>query len=75
MSLTGEHHDRSDRARPGQQGGPQRQPGNPIGWLLLACAVGYALAGLTQSSAGYGQLTRPSVLPGVTLAAWAASWL
>jgi class 3 adenylate cyclase len=52
-----------------------RQPGNPIGWLLLACAVGYALAGLAESYASYGQLTRPNVLPGVTLAAWAASWL
>jgi hypothetical protein len=52
-----------------------RQPGNPIGWLLLGCAVGYALAGLAQSYADYGQLTRPSVLPGITPAAWAASWL
>ena len=52
-----------------------RQPGNPIGWLLLGCAVGYAVAGLAESYASYGQFTRPSVLPGVTLAAWAASWL
>jgi hypothetical protein len=52
-----------------------RQPGNLIGSLLLACAVGYALAGLAASYAGYGQLTRPGGLPGGTLAAWAASWL
>jgi class 3 adenylate cyclase len=52
-----------------------RQPGNPIGWLLLACAVGYAVAGLAASYSGYGQLARPRVLPGVTLAAWATSWM
>jgi MFS family permease len=52
-----------------------RQPGNPIGWLLLACAVGYAVAGLSEAYSSYGQLTRPSVLPGVTLAAWASSWM
>jgi hypothetical protein len=52
-----------------------RQPGNPIGWLLLACAVGYAVAGLSEAYSSYGQLTRPSVLPGVTLAAWVSSWM
>jgi hypothetical protein len=52
-----------------------QQPGNPIGWLLLACAVGYALAGVTQTYAGYGLAAKPNVLPGATLADWAASWL
>jgi hypothetical protein len=52
-----------------------RHPRNPIGWLLSACAVGYALAGLTEAYARYGLGTRPSVFPGVTLAAWAASWM
>jgi MFS family permease len=46
-----------------------RQPGNPIGWLLLACAVGYALAGLTNAYASYGLNARPGELPGVPLAA------
>jgi MFS family permease len=44
-----------------------RQPGNPIGWLLLACAVGYALAGLTNAYASYGLNARPGELPGVAL--------
>jgi hypothetical protein len=52
-----------------------RQPRNPIGWLLVVSAVGYALAGLCQEYSSYGLHTRPVVLPGVTLAAWAASWL
>jgi hypothetical protein len=52
-----------------------QQPGNPIGWLLLACAAGYALAGLTNAYSSYGLVTRPGELPGVTLAAWASSWL
>jgi hypothetical protein len=52
-----------------------QQPGNPIGWLLLACATGYALAGLTNAYSSYGLVTRPGELPGVTLAAWASSWL
>ena len=46
-----------------------RQPGNPIGWLLVACAVGYALAGLTNAYSSYGLHTRPGELPGVPLAA------
>jgi hypothetical protein len=52
-----------------------RQPRNPIGWLLLACALGYAVAGLTNAYASYGLVTRPGELPGITLAAWTSSWL
>jgi MFS family permease len=52
-----------------------RQSRNPIGWLLLACALGYAVAGLTNAYASYGLFTRPGELPGITLAAWASSWL
>jgi hypothetical protein len=52
-----------------------RQPGNAIGWLLVGCAVGYALAGLANGYSNYGLHTRPGELPGVTLAAWATSWL
>jgi len=33
-----------------------RQPRNPIGWLLLGCAVGYALAGLCQEYSSYGYI-------------------
>jgi MFS family permease len=51
------------------------QPGNLIGWLLLACAVGYAVAGLTNAYALYGLNTRPGELPGITMAAWVASWM
>jgi hypothetical protein len=45
-----------------------RQPGNPIGWLLLACAVSYALAGLTNAYASYGRNVGPDELAGVALA-------
>jgi MFS family permease len=45
-----------------------RQPGNPIGWLLLACAVSYSLAGLTNAYASYGRNVRPGELAGVALA-------
>jgi hypothetical protein len=44
-----------------------QQPSNPIGWLLLACAVGYALAGLTNAYSSYGLNTRPGELPAVAL--------
>jgi MFS family permease len=46
-----------------------RQPGNAIGWLLVACAVGYALAGLTNAYSSYGLHTRPGELPAIPLAA------
>jgi hypothetical protein len=52
-----------------------RQPDNPIGWLLVGCAVGSALAGLTNAYSSYGLVTRPGELPAVTLAAWASSWM
>jgi hypothetical protein len=52
-----------------------RQPGNPIGWLLVGCAVGDSLAGLTNGYSSYGLAARPGELPGVTLAAWASSWM
>ena len=52
-----------------------RQPGNPIGWLLLACAVSYALAGLTNAYASYGRNVRPGELAGVALAGVASGVL
>jgi hypothetical protein len=52
-----------------------RQPGNPVGWLLVGCGVGEALAGLTNGYSNYGLDVRPGELPGVTLAAWASSWM
>jgi hypothetical protein len=52
-----------------------RQPGNPIGWLLVGCAVGDSLAGLTNGYSSYGLVARPGEFPGVTLAAWASSWM
>jgi MFS family permease len=45
-----------------------RQPGNVIGWLLLACAVSSALAGLTNAYASYGRHARPGELAGAALA-------
>jgi signal transduction histidine kinase len=49
-------------------------PRNPIGWLLLALAVGGVLDGLAGAYAGYS-VKHVADLPGTRLAAaWTASW-
>jgi hypothetical protein len=51
-----------------------RQPRNPIGWILVAAGLGYALAGVTISYANYAFAPGHS-LPAATAVAWAGNWL
>jgi len=52
-----------------------RQPRTPIGWLLLAQGLCWELSGALAGYANYTLFSRPGVLPGGVLAAWALSWL
>lgn len=52
-----------------------RQPGTPIGWLLLAQGLCWEFSGALAGHANYALFSRPGVLPGGELAAWALNWL
>jgi len=52
-----------------------RQPRTPIGWLLLAQGLCWELSGTLAGYANYTLFSRPAVLPGPELAAWAVNWL
>jgi signal transduction histidine kinase len=51
-----------------------RRPENPIGWLLLAVALGVAFTAFAGAYATYALITRPGSLPGGELMAWFQSW-
>ena len=51
-----------------------RRPDNPIGWLLLAMGLAWAIAGLTGTYAQYALVAERNALPGVVAMAWLASW-
>ena len=52
-----------------------RQPRSPIGWLLLAQGFCWELSGALAGYTNYTLFSRPGVLPGGMLAAWALNWL
>jgi hypothetical protein len=47
-----------------------RQPGNKVGWLLLAAGLCLAVASFGESYARYALVTAPGSLPGGLYAAW-----
>jgi hypothetical protein len=47
-----------------------RQPGNPVGWLLLAAGLCIAVSSFGESYARYALMTAPGSLPGGLVAAW-----
>jgi hypothetical protein len=52
-----------------------RQPRNPVGWLLVAVAVGITVRFVGESYAHYALITAPGSLPGGLEAAWVQwSW-
>jgi len=53
----------------------RRHTKNSIGWLLLAAGLVNSIVEFCIEYATYALLTKPSVLPYGTLAAWTASWL
>jgi class 3 adenylate cyclase len=53
----------------------RRQPGNALGWLLLANGFLAAAGVFCQGYAVYGALAHPGSLPGVVWLAWIYSWI
>jgi len=51
-----------------------RQPENPVGWLMCASGLAYALVGLTDAYASGLRDHPPDPLPGSTAAAWMSNW-
>jgi signal transduction histidine kinase len=52
-----------------------RNPGNPIGWLMMTVGLTFLLAGLSDEFLTYTAETNPGSLPGGTLAAWVTNWI
>ncbi len=52
-----------------------RTSGNPIGWLMIAVAAAFVLAGLSDEYASYALVTEPGSLPWGTFAAWLSNWV
>jgi signal transduction histidine kinase len=53
----------------------RHRPANPVGWLLLANAVSFALLDACGQAATYGTVTRPGAVPGADALAWPQTWL
>ena len=47
-----------------------RRPGNPVGWILCASALAYAVGGFTGNYAHYTFNIEPGALPAGALVAW-----
>jgi hypothetical protein len=52
-----------------------RVPDNPLGWIFLACALGAATGGVTETYAYHGLANAPGSVPGAVVAAWIFSWV
>src|SRR5207249_9312354 len=48
---------------------------NPIGWLFLVIATGFALFPLSYAYVMRGLISAPGSLPGTSFAAWVRSWV
>ncbi len=51
-----------------------RNPANPIGWLMMAFGVGFAVSGLADEWATYAYVTDPGGLPLGGFFVWLANW-
>jgi signal transduction histidine kinase len=52
-----------------------RRPDNPIGWILCAVGLSFALGSLSGEYATYTLITEPGSLPGGHLMAWLGTWI
>jgi hypothetical protein len=50
-------------------------PGNPLGWLFLAIALGVAVGGLAENVAFHGLVDDPGSVPGAMVFAWVYAWV
>jgi signal transduction histidine kinase len=51
-----------------------KNPGNPIGWLMIAFGLGFLVGGLSSEWATYAYGTNPGALPLRTFWAWLGNW-
>ncbi|MBA3737387.1 MAG: hypothetical protein H0W97_02355 [Actinobacteria bacterium] len=52
-----------------------RVPSNPIGWILLAAALGTGLQELAAQYSNYGIYDSPGAVPRADVAAWIPEWV
>jgi signal transduction histidine kinase len=52
-----------------------RRPDNPIGWILCAAGLSFALGSLSGEYATYALVTKPGSLPAGALMAWLGTWI
>jgi signal transduction histidine kinase len=52
-----------------------RRPDNPIGWILCAVGLSFALGSLSGEYATYAFITKPGALPGGHVMAWLGTWI
>jgi signal transduction histidine kinase len=52
-----------------------RNPGNPIGWLMMGVGAVFVIGGFFEEYANYAYVTRPGELPGGLFAVWVINWI
>jgi len=52
-----------------------RNPGNPIGWLMMAFGLGFLLSGVTEELSTYAYATNPGGVPLRAFWPWVGSWI
>jgi two-component system, NarL family, sensor kinase len=52
-----------------------RNPGNPIGWLMMLAAGLFLIGGFTGEYATYDYLSNPGAFPFASAAAWISNWI
>ncbi|MCI0633057.1 MAG: sensor histidine kinase [Actinobacteria bacterium] len=52
-----------------------RNPGNPIGWLMMTIGGAFVIGGFATEYVHYTYVTNPGSLPGGLFAAWVINWI
>lgn len=52
-----------------------RNPGNPIGWLMIGTGGVFVVGGFFDEYAAFAYLTHPGDLPGGLFAVWVINWI
>jgi len=52
-----------------------RNPGNPIGWLMMAIGGAFVIGGFANEYVQYTYITNPGGIPGGLVAAWVINWI
>ena len=51
-----------------------REPGNPIGWIMMVMGLGFLATGVSDEAVTYTYVTVPGGLPGADVWAWMTNW-